>query len=296
MINNKFDILCIIVTYNPDNISVLNDIIEIVSKDSDVILIDNSDEVDIINDISKNIINLQNLVQVNENKGIAFAQNIGLKKAIELNYKYVLLLDDDSIPQQNFIYNIIKNYKELLNQPDLIIGSLSARPLVINNNKVIDLSNTKIDQRNKFTVYNLMNSSGTLIPTDVLKNVGLMDEDLFIDLVDFDWCFRATSKNYKHFLCRDIYFKHSLGESTKSFFGYKISKGSPLRNYYGFRNLILLLKRNHVPIFWKILSIIKLPIKVIYQFLFFDNKLIRLKYIYEGLKSGIFDEVGKYKY
>ena len=296
MINNKFEILCIIVTYNPDDISILNVITGIVSKDSDVILIDNSDQVEIINAISNNINNLQYLVQINENKGIAFAQNIGIKKAIDLKYKYVILLDDDSIPQQNFIFNIVNSYKELSNFPDLRIGSVSARPLVINDNKVIDLSNAKIDQINKFTVYNLMNSSGTLIPTDVLKNIGPMDEDLFIDLVDFDWCFRASFNNYKHFLCRDLYFKHSLGENTISFFGYKISKGSPIRNYYGFRNLILLLKRNYVPISWKILSIIKLPIKVIYQFIFFDNKMTRLKFIFKGLKSGIFNELGKYKY
>ncbi len=295
MNNYNNDTLSIIVTYNPENVSKLNTIIEIISYESDVILIDNSDDEKIILDIASTIISAKFLIQFKENKGLAFAQNIGIEKALYLNYKFVLLLDDDSIPEENFILNILSLFHEIVKESKGSVGSISARPLFVNGNKPIDLSNAKINFKNKFTRYNLMNSSGTLIPTSVLRDVGSMNEDLFIDLVDFDWCWRASFKKYAHFLCRDLSFKHSLGDNTKNIFGIKISKGSPIRNYYTYRNLFILMGKDYVPISWKISSIIKLPIKICYQILFFEDKLLRIKFIIKGLRAGYFKELGKYK-
>jgi rhamnosyltransferase len=295
MKNYKFDLLAIIVSYNPEDIIKLNRIIEILSIDSDVILIDNSDQNEFIESLSNTINSAKYFIQVKENKGIAYAQNLGIKKALELNYKFILLFDDDSLPTRNFIAKILHFYAELATNSNLKIGSISARPIIITDTKTIDLSNAKINLNHKFTKYNLMNSSGTMIPTDVIRDVGSMDEDLFIDLVDFDWCWRSSQRNYKHFLCRDLCFIHSLGDNTKNIFGVNISKGNPIRNFYGFRNLIVLLRRSYVPFSWKISSLIKIPIKIIYQILFFDNKLLRLKFIYKGLKSGVFNELGKLK-
>jgi len=40
-------------------------------------------------------------------------------------------------------------------------------------------------------------ASGCLIPADVLRDVGLMDDALFIDHVDTDWCMRARARGYR---------------------------------------------------------------------------------------------------
>lgn len=293
---NKSDVLSIIVTYNPEDITRLNSVIEVVSKNSDTIIVDNSDDFFSIINLKENILSTNFFFQLLENKGIAFAQNIGFEKAINGNYKFVLLLDDDSIPNKSFIENLIKAHNELTSiYGNHKVGSVSARPLVVTNTKTIDLSNIKINQIDKYTSYSLMNSSGTLISTDVIKVVGNMDEGLFIDLVDFDWGWRAISKKYDHFLCRDIFFEHILGLGTFTIFGINISSGSPIRNYYSYRNCIIMLKKVYVPFWWKTSTFLKMPFKIMYQILFLDSKLVRLKYIYKGIVSGILGEMGKIK-
>ncbi|END16895.1 putative rhamnosyltransferase domain protein, partial [Escherichia coli P0301867.8] len=39
-------------------------------------------------------------------------------------------------------------------------------------------------------------SSGSLTKVDVFKKIGLFDEDLFIDYVDYEWGWRALEKNF----------------------------------------------------------------------------------------------------
>jgi rhamnosyltransferase len=40
-------------------------------------------------------------------------------------------------------------------------------------------------------------SSGFFYSREVIEKIGLKNEDLFIDLVDWEWCWRARSKDTK---------------------------------------------------------------------------------------------------
>ena len=107
-------------------------------------------------------------------------------------------------------------------------------------------------------------SSGSFIVTDVLEKTGLMNETLFIDYVDFEWCWRAVGLGYKIFTIPKIVINHRLGETVKKIGNRKLFIRNEIRYFYIIRNgcylvfyspwlniyeRILLLKRVLVQIF-----------------------------------------------
>ncbi|MDM3181825.1 glycosyltransferase [Citrobacter sp. Cf098] len=80
-----YKIFAIIVTYNPDN-SVLDEFVrKITHQVSKVIIVDNSEpsQVNSYKDVD--------IVRLNDNVGIAEAQNIGLQKAMDENCDFIWL-------------------------------------------------------------------------------------------------------------------------------------------------------------------------------------------------------------
>jgi rhamnosyltransferase len=79
-------------------------------------------------------------------------------------------------------------------------------------------------------------SSGSFIVSNSLKSIGLMNEKLFIDYVDFEWCWRATAMGYKIFTISDLVIRHTLGDESKKIFCRKITVRKNTRYYYMIRN------------------------------------------------------------
>jgi rhamnosyltransferase len=83
-----------------------------------------------------------------------------------------------------------------------------------------------------------------IIPSRVFSGVGLMDEKLFIDWVDIEWCWRARARGYVIIGCADIVIQHYLGNTLKKFGLKSYYIRSPIRHYYMIRNAIYLSLRS----------------------------------------------------
>jgi rhamnosyltransferase len=82
-------------------------------------------------------------------------------------------------------------------------------------------------------------SSGSLVNLKYVKNVGLHDERLFIDLVDHEYCLRANRKGYQIVIANRARMRHRLGRmEERRFLGMRFypTHHSPLRKYYKARN------------------------------------------------------------
>jgi len=78
--------------------------------------------------------------------------------------------------------------------------------------------------------------------------VGLMDEDLFIDHVDSEWCFRAKAKGFQLFGVGGAAMTHALGERRKEIWFLRrriVTLHKPFRYYYIFRVGYPLPSRRH---------------------------------------------------
>jgi rhamnosyltransferase len=282
----------LIITYNSD-IRKLQQIISKLSFDSDVFIVDNSDNAAFSSSIAK--LNTHCTLFNKSNLGIAAAQNIGLNEILKKSYQFVLLMDDDSFPPDNFINNLLFSYQELNNE-HRNIAALCAKPIYCNslNNQIIDMSNAKNINLKKYFPCDLLNSSGSLIPVSNFYNVGLFDESLFIDLVDFEWGYRAKYIGLDIYICRDIPFEHTLGNYSKKFGPFSISCGAPIRSYYQFRNSFLISKNSYIPLTYKLRMFFKLPVKLVCNLILFDSRLLRLKLSLIGCLHGFCGRGGKY--
>jgi rhamnosyltransferase len=91
-------------------------------------------------------------------------------------------------------------------------------------------------------------SSGSLVPIEVLEHVGGMEEALFIDQVDTEWCLRARSMGYRVFGVCAAVLEHRLGEGVRWFWlgrWRRVFRQKPFRYYYIFRNTLVLFRRGY---------------------------------------------------
>ena len=114
-----------------------------------------------------------------------------------------------------------------------------------------------------------------------------MDDGLFIDGVDHEWCWRGRRDGYRFFIDEHTPLSHKLGEGDRYFIFRKVAIPTPFRTYYQFRNYFKLLKRSYVPIYWKCSNGFKYLIKMFYFPFFVAPRKEYLKNIFRGIKDGI---------
>lgn len=252
-------VCAVLVTYHPDP-NVLADVIAALDSQTDgIIVIDNTEESH--NGMVKSLSHVS-IISFGENRGVAAAQNAGIRWARERGFQYVLLMDQDSVPAHDMVFQLIRG-KQMLEEEGKPVAAVGPRcynsgnnthePFVVRRNHWFKrvLCETTSDY---FAVEYLI-SSGCLIALKTLNIVGEMDEALFIDHIDVEWGFRAKSKGLKCFVVCTATLKHHLGDVIKKkilSLNRKIIRHSPERYYYQYRNAILVFKRPYVSLSWVI--------------------------------------------
>jgi rhamnosyltransferase len=277
----KRKICAVVVSYN-GNEKLFRTVSELSKNVDYVYVVDNgSDESSIL--ILDKIDNLFNNVKVEklyENKGIGHALNLGISKAKELGYIWLLTMDQDSLIDKNMIHEFIVAIKK---HPNIY----SLTPNIIVNN----LKSTVKDSSVEYAI-----TSGNLVNLTVFDTIGKYNEDLFIDCVDFDFSLRLRKLGFKILRVSKASMEHELGEPKDipkiilKFY----TIHSHIRRYYMARNLLYMIK-NYLfsfPIF-----VIKLTIMqfVILMFVPFYDKEPRksIYYIFLGIKHFFMNKFGK---
>jgi len=214
-----------------------------------VVLVDNTPNVDMVCVSGENTVYLPQKA----NLGIAKAQNIGISRAKELGCKYVIFFDQDSRPSIELVDRLISDFIALKSQG---ITVAAVGPKIINQ-VIGEAYKIRGKLFGGFLETGTIISSGMTTDMDTLIQVGGMDEWLFIDLVDHEWCWRARAKGYRVFMSTSVPLPHSVGKACKSFMGFPIIVSAPFRYYYSYRNALVLMMRRYVPLSWKVKSLIR---------------------------------------
>ena len=297
-------ITSIIVTYNPNIDALKKQIERLFNQVQLIVIVDNgsknSDEIK--NELSNQRVSSKiKLFENGDNKGLGFAQNKGIEIAIEEKSTFVLLLDDDSLIEENFVSNLYSDY-ELLLKKGIKIGAIG--PTYYNEETGEQYPITKyigpfIDRKlpkKEPVEASFLIASGCLIPISIIEEVGLMNEDFFIDYIDVEWSFRAKSKGYKLFATPKAKMNHVIGEKRISIFGRKISLHSPLRKYYLFRNSIFMIKCPYISDGYKIREIIFNFLRFIVYLTLSNEKGKYIKYTFRGYMDGLMNKKGRCSY
>lgn len=284
----------IIVLYNP-NIHQLIKAISTLSHQVDTIcLVDNSSI-----DNSNHLKSLDKVVYfpLLNNTGIAHAQNVGLKYLIDHNFDYVIFSDQDSLASENIVDSLMTSFRGL-KDAGYNIGGIA--PLAYNSETGKPYLRPKLDiekislevgnqAHNVVRLKNIM-SSLSLYQLCLIKEVGGFDENLFIDMVESEWCWRATRQTGAlFFVDQNIRINHMLGVNKKTPMG-TISQSSAFRIYYQFRNYLWCSKLPYVPKIWVKYQGKKFLIKAFYYPLFCSPRLKYLWAIIMGVKDGLFSK------
>jgi len=277
---------CILVLYNPDTTlleSVLNAIIQQVEG---IFIADNSESTnETFISPNRDRITYQ---KMNGNIGIAAAQNFGIHYFLKNEFSHLFFLDQDSILPYGAVDQLKMNL-HVLQLKSIQVGGIGARPLNRQNGEKYQGSSKKgiLYSENLTEVTEIMNSA-SLIPAKNFMDAGLFEEDLFIDGVDHEWCWRAKHlKGLRFFIDETVLLSHCLGEGDRYFLTRNIAIPTPFRTYYQFRNYFKLVRRDYVPCHWKIINGLKYFVKFIYFPIFLKPGKEYFRNIIRGIRDGI---------
>ncbi|WP_371375389.1 hypothetical protein [Thalassotalea aquiviva] len=207
----------------------------------------------------------------NGNLGIAKGLNIGIEKAKVLGATAVLTMDQDS----RFETSIDEYIKAFISNPNVALMAPSYK-LITNKKEVSELVN------------GFVMTSGNIINISDFYEVGGFSSELFIDLVDTDFCHKLLINHKTIKINKETYLNHSLG-TQDTFFGIPFVKHPPIRNYYFCRNSFMLFKRfprlKSYLINENIKRIVKALLKLEFKSIYF---------ILKGLCHGLSGKFGKY--
>lgn len=284
----------LITTYQPE-LSSLKALVNNLSKQTNYIVIANNSNFDIsVEELE--IESPVHIINFGKNLGIAEAQSRGMKWAFDNGADFILQMDQDSTPHEDMVQQLMQCYLEMCEQgynPGLV-GVQDYDKVTGEINKARVKKGTAIND-SYYDVDSTL-SSGSLIPRKAWETVGGMRDDLFIDAVDHEYCWRLRYAGFKIIRNKNALLAHRLGDGRFKILNLvSVGMPSPFRHYYATRNIFLLLKEKHVPLFWKLSSLIKLSGKIICYPIFLPKGKQRLGYFLKGIKDGLTARSGMLK-
>ncbi len=218
----------VIINYNnyEDTIECINSLREISYKNYKIVVVDNNSanqSVDILNNAFLDV----EIVQAGKNLGFAGGCNIGINLALENRAEYVLLINNDTVVDKDFLAEMISSFKN-----NNSVGIVGGKIYNYYNKNLIDSAGGYVDFFRFVTVnYSVSQEiprceqeadyiSGCLmlIKTEIFHKVGVLPEEYFMYYEDTDFCVKVKESGYK-ILCNSraiIYHKISKSSGGES--------------------------------------------------------------------------------
>lgn len=237
------------------------------------------------------------LLRSNTNLGIGAAQNMGVAAARRHRADMVLLLDQDSEPAPDMVAQLVAAYQRL-DGAGQQVGLLAPHFFCCETGEHGRFLHQRGGTYAKCACdadatrpVDVAIASGSLIPLAAWDIIGPMDEDLFIDAVDSEWCLRARSLGYGIYAVGAARLAHRLGEGSRRILlpgGWRqVAIHGPSRSYTIARNNLLLCRMPHVPPAWRRYTIAMLCRRLGYFLIFGPRRFAHLVALLRGSFAGL---------
>jgi len=196
------------------------------------------------------------LIRNQKNLGFTGGNNVGIRRALEENADYVLLLNNDTVVAPNFLSELIRagesdkrigllNPKIFYFKPSDRIwyagGSLSIWKGIASHRGSRQVDRGMYDSPEEVT---FITGCAFLIKAEVIRKIGLLDECFFYTSEDADWSIRSLNAGYKALYVSSSVIWHKESMDTKH------NAGKRFRDFYNVRNMILLARKHARPQHW----------------------------------------------
>jgi rhamnosyltransferase len=282
-------ITSVTVAFNPDAARLREQVEALRGEVDAIVIVDNGSETPVAR------IEGARIIRLDTNAGLARGFNVGVAAAREGDAKFVLLLDDDSVPEKGMAARLvaacrsdtaaagprIRDPRDERDYPFIRLGWLG------NHHQRCESNDGVID-------CDFLISSGSLIPLEALGAVGGFDEGLFIDSVDLEWCCRARSQGFGLIGVCGARLDHRLGDRRQSVMNaFELVVHSPERIYYMTRNRFLLYRRDYMPLKWKVKDVLRWMGKFGATILLIPPRLEYLRMTVRALRDAVGGRTGK---
>ncbi|MCX6763624.1 MAG: glycosyltransferase family 2 protein [Candidatus Moranbacteria bacterium] len=215
-------VFTIILNYNGKQVikPCLSSVFKIDYPNFEVVVVDNNSK-DGSLEMAKSDFSKAHFIQNLENLGFASGNNVGIRFALERTAEYILLLNNDTEVEKDFLKNLIEA-AEL----DKNAGLLS--PVIFNKiNHKIWFSGGRIDWLRMRTEHffnsrtedsyatGYVSGCAMLVKAEVFKKIGLLDEDYFLYWEDADFSWRARQAGFKNRVVSSSWAYHTEQSADK---------------------------------------------------------------------------------
>lgn len=286
----------ILVNYNgyEDTIECVKSLEKVTYRSYKIIIVDNDSNDDSIDNFNRKLDDCI-IISSKENLGFAGGNNLGIKYALSNNADYILLLNNDTIVESEFLNNLVK-----LVEDDQSIGIVGGKIYYYDNPTIIWYAGGKLnsytgktkhiginemDRGQYDSIYETDYVTGCmmLVSRQAIEKAGLMDENYFLYYEETDWNIRIKNNGFKIMYTPYARIYHKISASTKKIndvVGYYYDRNG---NYFIHKNFKLI---NKIFMYCYIRTrlFLKLSIAIIKKK---GKKKKIIKYTFYSIKNGI---------
>lgn len=257
----------ILVNYNGEkyNEECICSILKSTYNNYEIIVVDNASTDNSVKLIRERFYDNIKIILSNENLGFSGANNIGINYALDNGFDYVMLLNNDTIIDENMIKIMVEtSANKVVVSPKIyyydnknIIWSAGGS---INWSKGLPIQygineEDNYENNNKKSI-EFATGCCVLIPINAIKKVGMMSEEYFLYYEDTDYCVRLIRGGYKIIYEPEAILFHKVSASTGG-------EKSKMYWYYMTRNRLIFNKKFNNTIFYKMYFLATTAIKLI---------------------------------
>lgn len=228
-----------------DTVECLESLKEITYPNYDILLVDNGSTDGSVEYFREKYYEME-IIENKENLGFAEGNNVAIRKTVEREPDYILLLNNDTIVDPNFLTELVR-----VLEADSNIGIVGPTvyyyyerdhiqsagvKICWNKGETIHLMNKNEIKHSKIRDVDSIMGCSLLAKCEIFKKIGYFNKDYFAYWEETDWCVRAKKIGYRIVHVPSSKIWHKGGATTK--------KTSGFYEYHMTRNMFWFMRKH----------------------------------------------------
>lgn len=218
------------------------------------------------------------------NNGLAVAYNAFARAALAAGYAYLVTYDQDSRMDRESICALENYIMEDSANDVAVYGPRVFEPTSMTEAELATYEATELQP---IEDVDWLISSGSFIKLALYSDGGF-DENLFIDMIDYDYCYTMRERGYRIVQNNAVVMTHTIG-AYKNHGARKVRTHGAVRKYYIVRNTLYFRQKHNL----EGCAIIYLLDRIRHMLRYDDDKWNKLKYMVRGYSDFKNQRMGK---
>lgn len=202
-------VFIILINYNNSQITIecIESLLEITYKNYKIIVVDNHSEDDSVRQLRKYESEKTKLLYTEDNLGFTGGNNVGIEYALKQGAEYILLLNNDTIVEKNFLEPLLQAFHECP-ECGLSIGKImyekerekiwyAGGSLNYYTSRVDHFADERLESQERPIKITFATGCCLCLSRDAVSKVGLLDDDYFIYCDDVDYSYRVSNHGFQ---------------------------------------------------------------------------------------------------